>query len=263
MAETLLPYLYERPVHMLRYPDGIEGKSFYQKDAPDHTPDWVLTESIESDGEAIRYIICNDRDILLFMVNLASIDLHPWLSRRSTRDVPDFVVFDLDAKEAPFGDVVKVARSIGKVLRGIGLRPYLKTSGATGLHVYVPVKPAYTYKQTRDFCEGISTLVATEHRTIATVERVVGRRRGRVYVDFGQNRRGQTVVPPYVVRPRPGAPVSMPLDWDELDAELDPRSFDIRTAPGRLARQGDLFQGVLRDPQDLLPAIEAFQKNYL
>jgi bifunctional non-homologous end joining protein LigD len=263
IAEVLLPYLHERPVHMLRYPDGIEGKSFYQKDAPDHTPEWVVTESIESDGEVIRYIICNDRDTLIWMVNLASIDLHPWLSRRTSRDVPDWVVFDLDAKEAPFADVVKIARAVGKVLRGIGLRPFLKTSGATGLHVFVPLKPGYTYDHTKQFCEAVATHVASEHKDIATVERVVSRRRGRVYVDFGQNRRGQTVVPAYVVRPRPGAPVSTPLDWDELDTDLDPVRFNIKTLPARLAKYGDLFQGTLRDPQDLLPAIEAFQKNYI
>jgi bifunctional non-homologous end joining protein LigD len=263
IAGILLPYLHERPVHMLRYPDGIEGKSFYQKDAPDHTPDWVITESIESDGESIRYIICNDRDTLIWMVNLASIDLHPWLSRRGSRDMPDWVVFDLDAKEAPFGDVVKVARTVGKVLRGIGLRPYLKTSGATGLHVFVPVKPGYTYDHTRQFCEAVATHVASEHKDIATVERVVSRRRSRVYVDFGQNRKGQTVVPAYVVRPRPGAPVSTPLDWDELETDLDPVRFNITTMPARLAKLGDLFQATLRDPQDLLPAIEAFQKNYI
>jgi bifunctional non-homologous end joining protein LigD len=263
VADTLLPYLYERPIHMLRYPDGIDGKAFYQKDAPDHTPDWVVTESIESDGDVIRYIICNDRDTLIFMVNLASIDLHPWFSRRATRDNPDWVVFDLDAKESPFTDVVKIAREVGKVLRGIGLRPYLKTSGATGLHVFVPVKPGYSYQQTCAFCEGVSTLVASQNKSIATVERVVSRRRGRVYVDFGQNRRGQTVVPPYVVRPRPGAPVSTPLDWDELDFDLDPVQFNLSNVLPRLARYGDLFQGTLRDPQDLLPAIEAFQKHYL
>ncbi len=263
IAGTLLPYLHERPVHMLRYPDGIEGKSFYQKDAPDHTPDWVLTERIESDGEAVRYIVCNDRDTLIWMVNLASIDLHPWLSRRATRDSPDWVVFDLDAKKAPFGDVVKIARAVGKVLRGIGLRPYLKTSGATGLHVFVPVKPGYTYGQTSGFCEAIATHVASEHKDIATVERAVSRRGSRVYVDHGQNRKGQTVVPAYVVRPRPGAPVSTPLDWDELETDLDPVRFNIKTMPARLGRLGDLFQGTLRDPQDLLPAIEAFQKNYL
>ncbi|HJS73768.1 MAG TPA: non-homologous end-joining DNA ligase [Vicinamibacteria bacterium] len=263
VAGTLLPYLHERPVHMLRYPDGIEGKSFYQKDAPDHTPDWVITERIESDGEAIRYIICNDRDTLIWMVNLASIDLHPWFSRRTSRDNPDWVVFDLDAKKAPFGDVIKIARAVGKVLRGIGLRPYLKTSGATGLHVFVPVKPGYTYDQTGTFCEAIATHVASEHRDIATVERVVSRRGSRVYVDFGQNRKGQTVVPAYVVRPRPGAPVSTPLEWDELETDLDPVRFTIKTMPARLARLGDLFQGTLRDPQDLRPAIEAFQKNYI
>jgi bifunctional non-homologous end joining protein LigD len=263
IAETLLPYLHERPVHMLRYPDGIEGKSFYQKDAPDHTPDWVVTESIESDGEAIRYIICNDRDTLIWMVNLASIDLHPWLSRRTTRDSPDWVVFDLDAKKAPFGDVVKIARAVGKVLRGIGLRPYLKTSGATGLHVFVPVNPGYSYGQTATFCEAVATHVALEHKDIATVERAVSRRGSRVYVDFGQNRKGQTVVPAYVARPRPGAPVSTPLDWDELETDLDPVQFNIKTMPARLAKYGDLFQGTLRDPQDLLPAIEAFQKNYI
>jgi bifunctional non-homologous end joining protein LigD len=263
VADILLPYLYERPVHMLRYPDGIDGKAFYQKDAPDHTPDWVLTESIESDGDVIRYIICNDRDTLIFMVNLASIDLHPWFSRRATRDSPDWVVFDLDAKESPFTDVVKIAREVGKVLRGIGLRPYLKTSGATGLHVFVPVKPGYTYDHTKQFCEAVATHVAAEHRDIATVERVVSRRRSRVYVDFGQNRRGQTVVPPYVVRPRPGAPVSTPLDWDELDFDLDPLRFNLTNLLPRLDRYGDLFQGTLRDQQDLLPAIELFQKNYL
>jgi bifunctional non-homologous end joining protein LigD len=263
VADTLLPYLHERPIHMLRYPDGIDGKAFYQKDAPDHTPDWVLTESIESDGDVIRYIICNDRDTLIFMINLASIDLHPWFSRRATRDNPDWVVFDLDAKESPFTDVVKIAREMGKVLRGIGLRPYLKTSGATGLHVFVPVKPGYTYDHTRQFCEAVATHVASEHKDIATVERVVSRRRSRVYVDFGQNRRGQTVVPPYVVRPRPGAPVSTPLDWDELDLDLDPLRFNMGNLLPRLARYGDLFQGTLRDPQDLLPAIEAFQRNYL
>jgi bifunctional non-homologous end joining protein LigD len=177
--------------------------------------------------------------------------------------MPDWVVFDLDAKQSNFPDVVKIARAVGKVLRGIGLRPYLKTSGATGLHVFVPVKAGYTYDHTRQFCEAVATHVASEHRDIATVERVVSRRRSRVYVDFGQNRRGQTVVPAYVVRPRPGAPVSTPLDWDELDGDLDPLRFNLTTMPARLAKYGDLFQGTLRDPQDLLPAIEAFQKNYV
>lgn len=265
VADALLPYLYERPCHMLRYPDGIRGKAFYQKDAPDHIPDWVETEAIasESKGEAIRYIICNHRDTLVLMANLASIDIHPWFSRRSTPDHPDWAVFDLDPDGSPFPDVVKIARTLGKVLRGIGLRPYVKTSGATGIHVYVPVKAGYTYEHTRQFCQAVAIHVAAEHKDIATVERVVSRRRGKVYIDFLQNRKGQTVVPPYVVRPRPKAPVSAPLDWDELELDLEPTAFNIETMPPRLAKLGDLFQGTLRDRQDLLPAIEAFQKNYL
>ena len=265
VADVLLPYLYERPCHMLRYPDGIHGKAFYQKDAPSHLPDWVETEAIrsESKGAAIRYIIVNDRDTLLVMANLASIDLHPWLSKRRTPDEPDWAVFDLDPDGSPFADVVKIARTLGKVLRGIGLRPYVKTSGATGIHIYVPVRPGYTYDQTRQFTEAVAILVAKEHEDIATVERVVSRRRGKVYIDFLQNRKGQTIVPPYAVRPRPKAPVSTPLDWDELELDLDPTAFNLRTILPRIEKRGDLFEGTLRDRQDLLPAIEAFQRNYL
>ena len=148
-------------------------------------------------------------------------------------------------------------------MRGIGLRPYLKTSGATGLHIYVPVKPGYTYEHTRQFCEAVAIHIVKEHKDIATVERVVSRRRGKVYIDYLQNRKGQTIVPAYSVRPRPKAPVSAPLDWDELDLDLEPTVFNIKTMLPRLAKLGDLFQGTLRDQQDLLPAIEAFQKHYL
>jgi bifunctional non-homologous end joining protein LigD len=256
LAETLLPYLHERPVHMLRYPDGIEGKSFYQKDAPDHTPDWVVTESIESDGKAIRYIIGNDRDTLIWMVNLASIDLHPWLSRRTTRDNPDWVVFDLDAKKAPFGDVVKIARAVGKVLRGIGLRPYLKTSGATGLHVFVPLKPS-CHHDPQAVLRGGRAHVASEHKDIATVERVMSRRRGRVYVSGrtgGQRSaglRGSTAAGSAGIGPRLG----------QLDADLDPVRFNIKTS-ARLAKYGDLFRerSAIRGPS---PGDQAFQKNYI
>lgn len=265
VADLLLPYLNERPVHMLRYPDGIEGKAFYQKDAPDHIPDWIETESIDSEsrGEPIRYIICNDRATLLYLINLGSIDLHPWFSRRNSRETPDWAVIDLDPKDAPFFNVVKIARSLGKLLRGIGLRPYLKTSGKSGIHIYVPLRPEYTYEQARTFCEGVARFVANDHKDIATVERVVSQRGRKVYIDFLQNHIGQTIVPPYVVRPVPGAWVSAPLDWDELDSELHPSRFTIKSMPERISRMGDIFRGTLSDRQDLLPAIEALQKNYL
>ena len=265
VAEHLLPHLHERPAHLLRYPDGVEGKAFYQKDLPDHTPDWIVSEKIPSGhrGETIRYLIVNDAAALLFAANLGSIDIHPWLSRRTHRETPDWAVFDLDPGSGPFSDVVRLARAFGKVLRGIGLRPYLKTSGATGLHIYVPLEPIYPYDVVRQFAEAVSTHVAGEHRDIATVERTTSRRRGRVYLDFLQNRRGQTVVPPYAARPVPAASVSTPLDWDELDGDLHPARFTIATLPERLDRLGDLFAGALHDRQPLLPAIRKFQDRYL
>ena len=262
-AEYLLPYLKERPVHMNRFPDGIEGKSFYQRQRNVAVPDWIETELIQSNSkeEALPQIICNSRDSLLCLANLGSIDLHPWLSRRGTLDSPDFVVIDLDPKEAPFFDVVKIARITGRLLRGVGLRPLLKTSGSTGLHIYVPLSPGYTYDQSRMFCEGVARIVCRELPDIATVERAISSRGRKVYVDYGQNRRGQTVVPPYVVRPVPGATVSAPLFWDELDSKLRMSQFTMQSMPARLEEHGDLFRDALTDPQDLLPAIEKLQEH--
>jgi len=257
IAEILLPYLHDRPVHMLRYPDGIYGKSFYQRNAPTHLPEWIdrLVIPARTRDKIHEHMIINSRDALLYLVNLGSIDLHPWMSRRPTIDNPDWAVLDLDPKLAPFHSVIRIARTIGKLLRGIGLRPYLKTSGKTGLHIYVPLIPGYTYDQSRLFCETIARIVAKQHKDIATVERDMSARGNRVYIDFMQNRRGQTVVPPYVVRPVEGATVSMPLDWDELDRELSISMFTMINAWERISRTGDLFRGVLDDRQDLGPAI--------
>lgn len=265
VAEHMLPYLHERPAHLLRMPDGVGGKAFYQKDLPEHTPDWVEVEEIASGsrGETIRFLICNDPSALLFAANLGSIDIHPWLSIRGRLDRPDWAVFDLDPGGGPFSDVARLARAFGKVLRGIGLRPLVKTSGASGLHVQVPLEPIYPYDLVRQFCEAVSTHVAAEHPEIATVERVVSRRGRRVYLDFLQNRRGQTVVPAYAARPVPAASVSAPLDWDELNGDLRPEQFTIRSMPERLARLGDLFADALHDRQPLLPAIEKFRARYL
>ena len=264
VAEFILPYLHERPAHLLRYPDGVRGKAFYQKDLPEHTPDWIEIEEIASGSrsETIRYLVVNDPSALLWAANAGSIDIHPWLSLRTRRDRPDWAVFDLDPGSGPFSDVVRLARAFGKVLRGIGLRPLLKTSGASGLHIYVPLEPRYPYGAVRQFCEAVSVHVASEHPEIATVERSVAKRRGRVYLDYMQNRRGQTIVPPYAARPVAAASVSAPLDWDELDADLAPDRFTIRNMPERLSRLGDLFAGALHDAQPLLPAIRRFGERY-
>ncbi len=261
VAEMLLPYLHDRPLHMRRFPDGIDGKSFYHHDARDRVPPWVKTAQLRGadDKEDKHYIICNDRDTLLYVANLGSIDLHPWLSRLSSLDVPDWCVFDLDPDGSPFADVVRVARETGKILRGIGLRPYLKTSGADGLHIYVPLVPRYTYEQVRTFGMGVARHLANRWPRLCTVERAVAQRRGRVYVDVLQNRSGQTVVPPYVLRPVPAASASTPLEWDELTTDLMPQRFNLESVPPRLAQVGDLFRGALSDQQELLPAIDAFR----
>ncbi len=268
IAPVLLPYLADRPVHMNRFPDGIDGKSFYQKDTKDQFPDWIEVEEVahssaEREGDApTRYPVITSRDALLFLINLGSIDMHPWLSRRGALEQPDWAVIDLDPKGAPFADVKRIARRTGELLREVGLRPLLKTSGSTGLHVYVPLlERTYTYEHARMFCELVARIVARELGSIATVERAVGSREGKVYIDFLQNRRGQTLVPPYSVRPVRGATVSTPLAWDELTDELELIQHTILTVPARVAEKGDLFAPALTDRQDLLPALEELEKR--
>jgi bifunctional non-homologous end joining protein LigD len=262
IADVLLPYLRDRPVHLQRFPDGVEGESFYQRQPPADPPDGmrIVELSLTDAREPQRLLVCERRAALVHLANLACIDLHPWLSRVDTPDAPDWLVIDLDPKNAPFAHVVRIARSVGRLLRGIGLRPSLKTSGKTGLHVYVPLVPGYDYEQARLFAEAVARAVVRELPDIATVERDPRARVGRVYVDFLQNRRGQTVVPPYSLRPTQTATASAPLDWDELDGDLSPAAFDIRSLPRRVRERGDLFRATLDDPQDLLAAADALQR---
>jgi bifunctional non-homologous end joining protein LigD len=258
ISEVLLPHLRDRPVHLNRFPDGIDGKSFYQREAKAGTPDWVRTVPIEHDGAQVPHLVLDDLEMLLHAINLGSIDLHPWLSRVSSLDSPDWAVLDLDPKTAPFSDVLRIARAAGKLLRGIGLRPLLKTSGKSGLHVFVPLQPGYTYEHARMFTEAVARVLVRELPDIATVERLPDQRDGKVYLDFLQNRRSQTIVPPYSVRPVRGASVSTPLQWDELEEnDLSPRQFTIHTVPSRVQQLGDVFRKALEDRQDLLPAIAA------
>lgn len=260
VAEVLLPHLRDRPLHLNRFPDGIDGKSFYQREVKDGSPEWLRTVPIPHDGAVVPHHVVDDLDALLHVVNLGSIDLHPWLSRVPSLDEPDWAVLDLDPKSAPFAHVVRIARAAGRLLRGIGLRPLLKTSGKSGMHVFVPLRPGYSYDHARMFLEAIARVLVRELPDIATVERLPENRGGKVYLDFLQNRRSQTIVPPYSVRPVRGASVSMPLSWDELeDDELSPQRFTIHTAPPRIAARGDLFRAALEDRQDLMPAIAALQ----
>jgi bifunctional non-homologous end joining protein LigD len=258
VSPWLLPYLKDRPVVLTRFPDGIEGKSFYQKDAPPFTPEWIRTASLPSEERNIDYIVADDLDTLLYLANLGSIPLHIWGSRVQSIDRPDWCVLDLDPKDAPFTDVVKVARAAHALCERIELPHYVKTSGSSGLHVMIPLAGQLSWDECRSFGELLARVLVGELPEIATVTRQVSRRGGKVYVDYLQNVEGQLIVAPFSVRPLPGAPVSTPLEWREVTAKLDIRKFTIRTVPKRLQRTGrDPLRDVLTAQPDLAAALAA------
>jgi bifunctional non-homologous end joining protein LigD len=257
VAPLLLPYLADRPVVLTRYPDGIEGKSFFQKDAPEFVPSWVRTETIFSKdtGRDIAYFILDDARSLRFVANMATIPLHFWSARLAALDRPDWLVIDLDPKEAPFTDVVAVATALRRILDELELPSYPKTSGATGLHILVPLGARYSHEETRNFARLIALLGVEATPGISTVARPVRDRGGKVYIDFGQNGHGVTIVAPYSVRPRPAAPASCPLLWSEVTARLDPSRFTIRTIPARFERMDDPMRAVLGSGIDMAAAL--------
>ena len=262
VAPSLLPYLRDRPLVLTRYPDGIEGKSFFQKDAPDFVPEWVRTvrQWSEDPHREIDYIVCEDMESLLYVVNLGSIPLHMWGSRVASLERPDWCILDLDPKEAPFTDVVKVAHLIHARCGDVGLPHYIKTTGSSGLHVMIPLGQQLTYDQCRSFGELLARLVVAELPDISTIMRQVERRSGKVYVDYLQNGRGKTIVAPYSVRPLPGAPVSAPLEWSEVTPTLDPREFTISNMEARLGKlKHDPMLPVLTEVPDLVAAISRLQ----
>jgi bifunctional non-homologous end joining protein LigD len=258
-ARWLLPYLRNRPVVMTRFPDGIDGKSFYQKDAPEFAPEWLRTVSIWSEDtqREIRYFVCDDEESLLYVANLGTIPLHIWASRVGTLELCDWCVLDLDPKEAPFSDVIRCAQALGRLCRSVGLSSYIKTTGKTGLHIMLPLGRQCTYAQSRTLGELLARVVLRELQDIATITRHVTKRGDKVYLDYLQNRHGQTIVAPFSVRPLPGATVSMPLLWEEVDASLDPRAFTIKTAIERMERlTSDPVAPVLEEKPDLGQVLE-------
>ena len=256
IAPWLLPYLKNRPVVLTRFPDGIGGKSFYQKDAPEFAPDWIRTIPIWSEDTQrdIRYFVCDDLETLLYLANSGTIPLHIWQSRIGSLELPDWCVIDLDPKEAPFADVVAVAGTLHRICEEVGLPNYVKTTGKSGLHILVPLGRQMTYEQCRTLGELLARLVLKEHRDIATITRHIQKRGEKVYLDYLQNRHGQLIVSPYSVRPLPGATVSMPLVWDEVGPELDRArfAFTIKTAVARMEALGkDPVHPVLEERPDL------------
>jgi len=254
VARWLLPYLAERPLVLTRYPDGIDGKSFYQKDAPEYAPDWIRLETLWSEGSErdIRYFVIEDEEGLAYIANMAAIPLHIWSSRISSLQHPDWCILDLDPKGAPFTNVVKVARVIDKLCRQVELPHFVKTSGSTGLHVLIPLGARYTHEQSRAMAELLANCVVKQLPEIATVERHLDARDGKVYVDYLQNGHGRLLVAPYSVRPVPRACVSMPLRWNQVTSRLDMFRYDLRTVPGLLAKQkADPFEALFTSVADL------------
>jgi bifunctional non-homologous end joining protein LigD len=255
----LLPYLEDRPLVLTRYPDGIHGKSFFQKHAPHFAPEWIRTETIFSEGSEreIDYFISGDEATLVYLANLGTIPLHIWSSRLSSLDRPDWCVLDLDPKEAPFSDVVMIARAIHRLCREIDLPVFVKTSGSTGLHILIPLGGQLEYGQSRSLGALLARLIVGELPDIATTERQPARREGKVYIDYLQNGRGRLIVAPYSVRPIQGAPVSAPLRWKEVGTKLEIGQYTIRSMPRRVrALKEDPVLPVLETRPDLLGALE-------
>jgi bifunctional non-homologous end joining protein LigD len=258
VAPYILPYLKERPQSLNRYPNGINGKSFYQKDVTGKAPGWVETfPYTTSDEKDKNYMLCNKEADLLYMVNLGCIEIHPWSSTRATPDNPDWCLIDLDPSEGnTFEQVIKVAQTTKAVLDSIGVEGYCKTSGSTGMHIYIPLKPKFSYDECQMFGRWLATQVTERIPEITSIERIVKNRKGKLYVDFLQNRPGATLAAPYSARPKPGATVSMPLHWDEVKKGLKLKDFTIKNSVERIKRNGDIFKPVLTKGIDLLKVLK-------
>lgn len=253
IEQYILPHLKNRPTVITRYPDGINGKSFYQKNAPTYLPAWIKTYPWWSSdsNRHIDLILIEHPAALTWLANQACIEMHPWLSNCNTISYPDFIVFDLDpSPESQYKDLVEIALLLQKLLAQLGLASYPKTSGGDGLHIYVPIANLYTYPEVRLFAEKVVSLIVQTFPQTATIQRTVNKRGSKIYIDYLQNVIGKTICSPYSLRPRSGATASAPLSWDEVPY-AQPQDFTIKTLPRRCHKIGDIFNHVLTDKQSL------------
>jgi len=261
VSGLILPHLLERPLTMKRMPDGIAGPFFYEKSAPSHTPDWLPrcpVESEEAKTGIIDYLMVEGTAGVLFIANLGCIEFHPLHSRCRSVDSPDYLFFDLDPfPPITFDDVLAVAMHVKAALDALGLVGYPKTSGATGMQIYVPVEPGYSYEQVREFVGAVGRMIQKADQDRVTMAWQISNRSGKVFIDHNMNRAGANISAAYSLRPEPGATVSTPLTWDEVKKGVTPQQFTIETVWKRFKRVGDLFEGVRTKPQDLGPALEA------
>jgi len=256
IAEYILPYLKDRPLSLNRFPGGVHGPSFYQKDVKNKAPEWAKTFPYRtSDGEDKEYLVGDDEATLLWMATLGCIEMNPWFSRVQSPDNPDYCVIDLDPDKNTFDQVIEAAQIVKKLLDAIDVPSFCKTSGSTGIHIYIPMGAKYTYDQTQLFARILVNRVHEEIPEYTSLERMISNRKGKMYLDFLQNRPGATIAGPYSLRPKVGATVSMPLHWDELKPGLKMTDFTIFNAVDRLRVEGDLFKGALGEGIDLEKAI--------
>jgi bifunctional non-homologous end joining protein LigD len=265
VAPVLVPHLRDRPFTMKRYPDGWQGQHFFQKDAPVSMPEWirrvpVVVRTRDRRTRTIHTPVVNDDLSLLWMINMGCIDCNTWYSRLDRLDRPDWVLFDLDPSTGVgIGETIEVAHLLKQVLDSLGLVSFAKTSGAEGMHILVPIQRRHTYAETREFAASVAHMLASAHPGLVTTEWSKSKRRG-VLIDANQNAQGKTIASVYSVRPKAGAPVSTPLGWEELDANLTPSSYTMEKTLARIARSGDLFAEVLTTKQPLGPALRTLRR---
>jgi len=266
IAPAIVPHLKNRPFTMKRWREGLAGGSFFQKQAPKGMPSWIKTRQFrtwprEGGSRLVDFPLVNDRETLLWMVQMHCIDMNAWYSRIDKPERPDYVVFDLDPPESRngFAQAIQVAHLVREALERLELDSYVKTSGADGIHVLVPIARRSTYPDTYEFAERVSRALEGDHAGLVTTEWLKKKRRG-VLVDHRQNGHGKTIASPYSVRPKPGAPVSTPLRWEELGEKVRPRDFGMREALARFDEHGDLFEPVLQGGQALGPALRQLRR---
>lgn len=262
IAPYILPYLKNRPQSLNRHPNGITGPGFYQKNVSGKVPGWITTFPYRTaeDPEEKEFLVCTDEASLLYMISLGCIELNPWSSRVSAPDNPDWCIIDLDPdKKTSFDQVIEAAQVTKKVLDAAGVECYCKTSGSTGLHVYFPLGAKYSYDHSKEFARVIVEMVHNELPAFTTLERTLSRRKGKMYLDFLQNRPQATIAAPYSVRPKPGATVSAPLHWEEVKKGLSMQDFTIQTMPERVRAEGDLFKPVFGKGIDMEKALKKLE----
>lgn len=252
VADRMVPYLEERPLVMQRFPDGIDAEGFYQKNAPDHFPDWIETVTVEKEGGTVDHVVCGNAATLVYLANQGVITPHVWLSRIDRLDHPDRMIFDLDPPDDDFGIVREAARELRDLLDELGLAAWPMTTGGRGLHLIVPLDRSEPFDAVRDFAHRVADRLAERHPERFTTATRKDKRRGRLFLDYLRNAYAQTGVPPYAVRPRPGAPVAVPLDWDEVDdPDLRGNSYTIENVLQRIARKDDPWKGLMRHARSL------------